>query len=92
MSINDSWQGGIDLFFLPGFISATYIAQTLEFMQFQGHGKLRVLISKEEISIVIKYFYHMTIFPIKSNDHYNSHTEFPLAANMNGLKDFGIHI
>lgn len=56
-------------------------------MQFQGHGKLRILISKEEISIVIKYFYHLTIFPIKSNDRNNSHTEFPLAANMDGVKD-----
>lgn len=57
-------------------------------MQLQGHGKLRILISKEEISIVIKYFYHLTMFPIKSNDRYNSHTEFPLAANMVGVKDF----
>lgn len=36
--------------------------------------KLRILISKEEISIVIKYFYHMTMFPLKRNDHNNPHT------------------
>lgn len=59
-------------------------------MQFQGHGKLRILISKEEISTVIKYFYHLTMIPIKSNDRNNSHTEFPLAANMDGVKDFHI--
>lgn len=67
-------RGGYWFIFLPGFISATYTAQTQEFMQFQGHGKLRILISKEEISIVIKYFYHMTMFPLKRNDHNNPHT------------------
>lgn len=57
-------------------------------MQFQGHRKLRILISKEEILIVIKYFYHLTMFPIKSNDRNNSHREFPLPANMDGVKRF----
>lgn len=66
--------GGYWFIYLPGFISATYTAQTQEFMQFQGHEKLRILISKEEISIVIKYFYHMTMFPLKRNDHNNPHT------------------
>lgn len=65
--------GGVLIYFPPWLYQCHIHSTDSRIHAVSRSRKLRILISKEEISIVIKYFYHMTMFPLKRNDHNNPH-------------------